>query len=181
MAGLRARCLLQSTETPDEGLSLTLWETLEDMEAYGASEERERLLPHLAHIWLDDEWPKGFEVVVESPESPLASGTVARIALGSVDLDGWSDYETVFRERIAATPFSGLLGRQLLRSVDAPNEGASVSWWASAQDLASYEAGDVYRRELFPLLRDLWVSHGAWQKALVVRIAVGAGAAAPTP
>ena len=67
--GLSQRQLLRSTENPDEGISLSLWETLEDLTAYERSETRRNLIQdaeHLHHPWSyarGEYWVKHFEVV----------------------------------------------------------------------------------------------------------------------
>jgi heme-degrading monooxygenase HmoA len=41
--GLRERQLLRSTEDPEEGISLSVWEKLEDLHSYETSEVRKEL------------------------------------------------------------------------------------------------------------------------------------------
>ena len=43
MKGFHGRRLLRSLENPDEGISITLWETKEDMENYVKSAQRQEL------------------------------------------------------------------------------------------------------------------------------------------
>jgi heme-degrading monooxygenase HmoA len=41
--GLRERQLLRSTEDPDEGISVSVWDTLEDLRNYETSEFRQTM------------------------------------------------------------------------------------------------------------------------------------------
>ncbi len=56
----------------------------------------------------------------------------------------------------------GLQRRLLLRSVDEPDEGISVSLWDDLEVLRAYRTGDLYRSELVPALshvfNDDWCS-----------------------
>ncbi len=67
--GLRQRQLLRSTENTDEGISLSLWDSLEDMTDYERSETRKSLLQEADHLhqpWAyarGEYWVKHFEIV----------------------------------------------------------------------------------------------------------------------
>jgi heme-degrading monooxygenase HmoA len=62
MQGFRGRQLLRSSENPDEGISLTYWETKEDMERYVASEHRANLAKEAESLYTGEYWVKEFEV-----------------------------------------------------------------------------------------------------------------------
>jgi heme-degrading monooxygenase HmoA len=61
--GLQIRALLPSTDTPDEGLSLTMWETPEDMSNYERSGEIRANVSQVEHLFTGEYWIKHFEIV----------------------------------------------------------------------------------------------------------------------
>jgi heme-degrading monooxygenase HmoA len=60
--GLHFRELLSSTEDPNEGISLTLWESREDMEAYEAGATYQGFLQRVTPFYVGEYWIKHFEV-----------------------------------------------------------------------------------------------------------------------
>jgi len=60
--GLSERQLLRSTEDPDEGISLSIWDTMEDMHNYDVSDERQELAKELEHLYRGEYSVKHFEV-----------------------------------------------------------------------------------------------------------------------
>jgi heme-degrading monooxygenase HmoA len=60
--GLRERQLLRSTEDPDEGISLSVWDTLEDLLSYERGELRGGLAKEVEHLYRGEYWVKHFEV-----------------------------------------------------------------------------------------------------------------------
>ena len=60
--GLRERQLLRSTEDPDEGKSVIMWDTQEDLLNYERSEVRQLLAKEAEHLYRGDVWVKHFEV-----------------------------------------------------------------------------------------------------------------------
>lgn len=62
MQGFRGRQLLRSSENPDEGVSLTFWETQEDMQRYVASEARADIAKGASNMYTGEYWVKDFEV-----------------------------------------------------------------------------------------------------------------------
>ena len=67
--GLQYRALLPSTDIPDEGVSITLWETLEDMQNYERSEQHRTLASGMEHLFTGEYWVKHFELVsIARPE-----------------------------------------------------------------------------------------------------------------
>lgn len=166
-AGLRGRQLLRSLEDPDEALSITLWDSIEDLQAYSDSPVRERLLPRLAHLWVDDEWPKAFELRCgELPAGKLERNLSARLAWGSVQPGLWGEFEAFYREAILPTTGSvdGLVGRALLRGLDDADSGISLSYWRSEATAREYPESRLYRDDLQPRLASLWVSHDPWAR-----------------
>ncbi len=67
--GLQQRQLLRSTENTDEGISISLWDSMEDMTAYERSDTRKGLLQEADHLhqpWSyarGEYWVKHFEIV----------------------------------------------------------------------------------------------------------------------
>ena len=61
--GLRERQLLRSNEDPDEGMSLSVWDTLEDMLNYERGEFRGALAREAEHLYRGEYWVKHFEVL----------------------------------------------------------------------------------------------------------------------
>ena len=61
--GLKERELLRSTENPDEGMSVSLWESQEDMLNYERSELRQTIAKEVEHLYRGDHWVKHFEVI----------------------------------------------------------------------------------------------------------------------
>ena len=79
VTGLRERQLLRSTEDPDEGISLSIWETQEDLVNYERSEVRQNLANDVKDLYRGEFWVKHFEVSDAStnetprpPEEPVA-------------------------------------------------------------------------------------------------------------
>ena len=60
--GFRGRQLLQSTENPDEGLSITMWDTPEALRSYGRSPVREENTRKAEHLYTGEYWIRNFEV-----------------------------------------------------------------------------------------------------------------------
>ena len=62
VAGLRERQLLRSTEDPDEGISVSIWNTLEEMRSYETGEFRQTIAKEVEHLYRGEYWVKHFEV-----------------------------------------------------------------------------------------------------------------------
>ena len=62
LKGLLERQLLRSTEDPDEGMSVSVWETQEDLLNYERSELRQKLAQDAEHLYRGEFWVKHFEV-----------------------------------------------------------------------------------------------------------------------
>ena len=58
--GLQVRELLRSTEDPDEGISVTLWETEEDMINYEKSELIQSITKEAEPLYRGEYWIKKF-------------------------------------------------------------------------------------------------------------------------
>ncbi len=62
ITGMRSRQLLRSTEDPDEGMSITIWESNEDLLNYEKSEVPQRLTKGIEDLYRGQFWVKRFEV-----------------------------------------------------------------------------------------------------------------------
>ena len=175
VAGLRQRQLLRSTENTDEGVSLSLWESQDSMTSYERSEARKNLLQeadHLHHPWAytrGEYWVKHFEAI---SSTPLGSGSgdaqvpsFVRMVWGKLLPGAWDQYEKHYHENLVpgSDSINGLRERQLLRSMEDPDEGISVSIWDSLDNMRAYEMGEVRQsmaREVEQLYRgEYWVRH----------------------
>ena len=62
MRGFKGRRLLRSLQNPDEGLTVSFWETKADMDAYVSSAEREAIAQKGDELYTGDYWVKEFEI-----------------------------------------------------------------------------------------------------------------------
>ncbi len=60
--GLKERQLLRSTEDPDEGISVSIWDTLDDLRAYETGEFRQGVAREVEHLYRGEYWVKHFEI-----------------------------------------------------------------------------------------------------------------------
>ena len=56
------RHLLRSTEDPDEGISVSIWDSMEDLLEYERGEFRQSLAKEVEHLYRGEYWVKHFEV-----------------------------------------------------------------------------------------------------------------------
>jgi len=62
LKGLVFRELLQGADDSTEGISLTLWESREDLDAYEQSDVYKRITEHARAFYVGEFWVKHFEV-----------------------------------------------------------------------------------------------------------------------
>ena len=60
--GLRGRRLSRSVDDPDEGISVTFWNTEADMQAYEHSERRQEISRSAEHLYAGEYWIRHFEI-----------------------------------------------------------------------------------------------------------------------
>jgi heme-degrading monooxygenase HmoA len=60
--GLRFRELLQSTDDPNEGISLSLWDSAEDLAAYEKSSAYQGVVDRVKEFYVGEYWIKHFDV-----------------------------------------------------------------------------------------------------------------------
>ena len=61
--GLKERQLLRSTEDADEGVSVSIRDTLDNMRAYEVGEFRQSVAKEMEHLYRGEYWVKHFEVI----------------------------------------------------------------------------------------------------------------------
>lgn len=62
MGGFKGRRLLRSLQNPDEGLTVSFWDTKADMESYAKSAERESNAQRADELYTGEYWVKEFEI-----------------------------------------------------------------------------------------------------------------------
>ena len=60
--GFRGRQLLQSTENPDEGMSIAMWDSLDALRQYDRSRERQEAARGVEHLYTGEYWVRNFEL-----------------------------------------------------------------------------------------------------------------------
>ena len=60
--GLRQRQLLRGTEDPDEAVSLSIWDSLNDMRSYETGEVRQSIARQVEHLYTGQYWVKHFQM-----------------------------------------------------------------------------------------------------------------------
>jgi heme-degrading monooxygenase HmoA len=91
--------------------------------------------------------------------------THVMVAWGKLRLGTWDEFEKFYKERVEPTTKTvmGLRERQLLRSLEDPDEGMSVSIWEFQEDLLNYERSEIRQtlaKEVEHLYRgEFWVKH----------------------
>ncbi len=60
--GLHFRELLRGADDPNEGISLTIWESREDLEAYERGDTYQRFLDQVKGFYVGEYWIKHFDV-----------------------------------------------------------------------------------------------------------------------
>ena len=61
MQRLLDRQLLQCAQNPDEGISFSVWDNLEDPDAYESSETHQAFAKEVEHLYQGDYWVKTIE------------------------------------------------------------------------------------------------------------------------
>ena len=62
ITGLQERQLLRSTEDPDEGISLSIWDSLENLRKYETGQFRQNVAREAEHLYRGEYWVKHFEI-----------------------------------------------------------------------------------------------------------------------
>ena len=82
--GLHLRELLRGTDDPDEGISLTLWDSREDLEAYEQSSLHQELADRARTFYVGEFWVKHFDVRLGEARRSRQTGGTPEEGLG-----GW--------------------------------------------------------------------------------------------
>jgi heme-degrading monooxygenase HmoA len=82
--GLSLRELLQGADDPDEGISLTLWDSREDLDAYERSSLHQELVERARAFYVGEFWVKHFDVRLGEARKQRQPGGVPQEGLG-----GW--------------------------------------------------------------------------------------------
>jgi heme-degrading monooxygenase HmoA len=82
-----------------------------------------------------------------------------RIIWGRIRPGQWERYEAAYKEIFLANQpaIDGLEGRWLVRDVNDPDAGYSVSLWKTAEAMQAYEAGEFFRTVVRPALQPYFV------------------------
>jgi heme-degrading monooxygenase HmoA len=82
-----------------------------------------------------------------------------RIIWGRIRTGQWDRYEAAYKEIFLAKKpvIEGLKGRWLVRDVNDPNAGYSVSVWKSVEAMNKYESGEFFRTVVKPALQPYFV------------------------
>ena len=84
LEGLVFRELLQGADDPNEGISLSLWESREDLEAYERSDVYAGITEQGRAFYVGEFWVKHFDVKLGEEFKPGQTGSVPEEGLG-----GW--------------------------------------------------------------------------------------------
>ena len=174
MPGLLERQLWRGTADPDEMAFWSVWSSLKELHDYETSQTRQELAGDAEQFFnpmaypMGETWIKHFEIVVSASDSnmrPAAENSLIMMAWGKLRLGSWDQYEQYYCDnvlKIEGEPI-GLVDRMLLRSVEDPDEGVSVSVWESEESLLRYERSEQRRsiaQEVDNLYRgQFWVKH----------------------
>ena len=139
ITGLQERQLLRSTEDPDEGISVSVWESLENLRNYEIGDFRQAVAKEIDHLYRGEYWVKHFEVSFLSV--PVAIAEYVRVVSRRLTPGHWDEFERYYRDSYipGTSETTGLRARQLLRSTEDPDEGVSLSYWDRLEDMLSYE------------------------------------------
>ena len=66
LSGFKGRQLLRSTENPDEGVPITMWDTMEDLRKYDHNDQRQRAATAAEHLYTWEYWQRNSEVTAAS-------------------------------------------------------------------------------------------------------------------
>jgi heme-degrading monooxygenase HmoA len=82
-----------------------------------------------------------------------------RIIWGKVRAGQWDGYEAAYKKAIELTKGSkGFKGRWLVRNLDDPDSGYSITLWETERDMRSYLDSRQFREQILPMLQPFWVN-----------------------
>ena len=75
----------------------------------------------------------------------------SRISWGKIQEGKWGQFESAFKDAVAkAGNQPGLKGRMLMRDINDPDAGFTVSFWDTEADMRKYEASDTMKKVVLP-------------------------------
>ena len=75
----------------------------------------------------------------------------ARISWGKIKSGTWDEFEAALVDAVTGVkPQKGFKGRLLLRDVNDPNAGYTLSLWETEEDMRNYEASDTVQKRVLP-------------------------------
>ena len=66
LEGFQGRQLLQSTESAEEGMSVTYWNTGEGLRTYDRSPKRQEVAKAIEHLYTGEYWARNFEIKIST-------------------------------------------------------------------------------------------------------------------
>jgi heme-degrading monooxygenase HmoA len=79
---------------------------------------------------------------------------LVRIIHGKLKPGTWDSYEQAYKDAMSkAGKIAGLRGRWLVRDVDDPDAGYSISLWENEAAMRTYEDSDVLKNAILPQLK----------------------------
>ena len=88
-----------------------------------------------------------------------------RIVWGKIKRGMWDDYKKWYTEKVLPSTegAKGLGGRRLVRSVDDPDEGISITFWDTRENMDAYERSDartsISREAEHLYAGEYWIRH----------------------
>ena len=163
MKGCIFASLIKSETEPDEGISLTIWDSEENAESYAKSGAFQALIDEIRPYFSDSsEWKvrltrdlkveyqpvrdepviKSYRTVMESStESPTGEAMYMRILSLNIKPDKMSEFEAIYAKEVlpALKEVPGCKYAYLTTSVESTNEAISITIWDSMESAADYE------------------------------------------
>ena len=185
-------CAIASDEDPEEGISMTLWETPEHAKAYEKSGVYAELLkevkPYLAdttewHVQLSKEMTVEYQPVEKDPEietyttvvhsdtklpdKDKASQTYLRIVSVQLQPGKFDEFKSIYERDIlpALQKLKGCRFAFMTQSSENKNLVVCVSLWNSKQDADAYEKSGLFK-ELREKTKHTYSDFYQWKMAL---------------
>jgi len=167
MRGCLFACLIQSEIQPDEGISLTLWDSQENAESYVKSGVFQtlfgELMPYLSN---SSEWKveltkdlkveykpvpeepviKSYRTLIESSKEIIDSDVMyMRLVSANIQPGKFEEFQEIYRTEILPVleKVEGCRYTYLTSSAENPNEAISITIWNNR------EAAEKYEKEAF--------------------------------
>jgi quinol monooxygenase YgiN len=163
MNGCLFACLIKSENDPDEGISLTLWDSQENAESYVKSGAFQALLDEVKPYLSDSsEWKvqlskdlkveyqpvqeepvikSYYTVMASSQESPSDQTMYMRILSLNIQNGKMEQFQKIYQKEIfpVLSEVKGCRYAYLTTSVENQNEAISITIWENREDAETYE------------------------------------------